>query len=205
MRPIFWLALLLTAQCTRARNDASGSPAPVSTPEDSARPVDTAGPPAARPTASANSEPTLSGPAWTAGIVDKKSARAGVATLLTLRVATHDGFDRVVFEFDPGALPSLHVEYIDRPVRRCGSGEATEIEGDAWLSVLFEPARAHTDAGLPTAAPRERFPKLPVVREIELTCDFEAQLVFVLGASRPGRYRVFELDAPSRLVLDIRH
>jgi hypothetical protein len=127
----------------------------------------------------------------------------GVATLTDVRAAAHPGFDRVVFTLATEA-PGYHVEYVDRPAYTCGSGEALYLEGDAWLLVRLTPAQAHTDAGEPTVAERRRRFDLPVLREAALTCDFEADVTWVLGLSSPGGYSVTELEGPSRLVVDMR-
>jgi hypothetical protein len=137
----------------------------------------------------------------TAGIVDVKRDRAP-STMLAVRAATHPGFDRVVFEFR-GAVPSYHLEYIDRPVRDCGAGEPRPIAGDAWLEVRLSPAYAHEEDGRPTVPERELRPRLPNVLEIERTCDFEAVVTWVLGVASPNRYRVLELSDPPRLVVDV--
>lgn len=140
---------------------------------------------------------------WTAGIIDRRRTGAPVATLVDVRSARHADFDRVVFEYD--RLPGLHTEYIDRPVRQCGSGNVVRIAGDGWLEVRMQPARAHTDEGEPTIADRERMPNLPLLSELELTCDFEADVTWVLGVESPNRYRVLELRSPPRVVVDVRH
>jgi hypothetical protein len=147
---------------------------------------------------------TVEGGDWTAGIRERAPSAGGVALLRNIRAAKHAGLDRVVFEFE-GALPGYHVEYIDRPVRRCASGQVTQIEGDAWLEVRFERAQAHDEDGRASIVAREQRPGLPIVRELELTCDFEAVVSAVVGVSRPNRYRLMTLSAPSRLVVDIRH
>jgi hypothetical protein len=121
-----------------------------------------------------------------------------------MRTGRHDGFDRIVFEFR-GELPGYHIEYIDKPVRSCGSGDVVPLAGDAWLQVRFEPANAHTDDGKPTLAFREIAAKMPTVLELKSTCDFEAQVEWVAGVSSPRRYRVLELTSPTRLVVDIKH
>jgi len=46
---------------------------------------------------------------------------------------------------------------------------------------------------------------LPVLSELELTCDFEAVVTWVLGVESPNRYRIRELNGPPRLVIDIKH
>jgi len=121
-----------------------------------------------------------------------------------VRAARNEGFDRVVFEFRD-AVPGYHVEYIDEPVRDCGAGEVRTIAGDGWLEVRLYPAVAHTEAGAPTVTERERALALPILRELELTCDFEAVVTWVLGTASPHRYSVLELRDPPRLVVDVEH
>lgn len=141
---------------------------------------------------------------WTAGIIDRPQPAATAATLVGVRTGNHEGFDRIVFEFDE-RVPGYHTEYIDRPVRKCGSGQVTPVAGDGWLEVRMYPVNAHTEAGRPTIAERERMPNLPVLLELELTCDFEAVVTWVLGVESPNRYRVRKLGSPPRLVVDVRH
>jgi hypothetical protein len=146
-----------------------------------------------------------SGQAFTAGIVEHKAVPRAVALLTDVRSARHAGFDRIVFEFGSGSPPGYHLEYIDKPVRQCGSGEVTTIAGDGWLEVRFEPADAHTPSGAPTIAKRDQKVDLEVVKELEQTCDFEAQVTWVLGVRRPNKYRVLALNQPVRLVVDVQH
>lgn len=141
----------------------------------------------------------------TAGIVDVERPAARISILRDVRVAEHAGFDRVVFELAGPDAPGYHVEYIDRPVRQCGSGDVVELAGDGWLEVRMSPVHAHTEEGRPTVLERERHPRLPVLLELELTCDFEAVVTWVLGMASPNRYRVVELADPPRLVIDIGH
>ena len=140
--------------------------------------------------------------AWTAGITSVERA-PGDATLRAVRTAAHDGFDRTVFEFDGAQVPAYHVEYIDRPVRQCGSGHVVSLPGEGWLEVRFAYARAHTDAGASTLTERALSPELPVLRALTLTCDFEGMVTWVLGLVAPNRYRVAELSDPARLVVEL--
>lgn len=142
---------------------------------------------------------------WTVRTTDVPPAREGAATLRAVRTGSHDAFDRVVFAFDGDALPGVHLEYVDRPSRACGSGEPVRLEGEGWLAVRFEPARAHTEAGKATLPKRREMPALVVVREWALTCDFEADVTLVLGLAAPAGYRTAVLQAPLRLVIDVRH
>jgi hypothetical protein len=141
---------------------------------------------------------------WTAGIMQRRSTQ-GVATVRSVRSATNPGYDRVVFELAGGHVPGYHIEYIDRPVRECGTGNAVPLSGHGWLRVRLEPARMHTDAGEPTVAERHRRVELPVIRVLRSICDFEAQVEWVLAVNTPNRYRVLELSDPARLVVDVAH
>ena len=142
---------------------------------------------------------------WTAGVTEVPRGSARPATLRAVRTARNEGWDRVVFEFDGASVPGYRVEYVDRPVTRCGSGDATQVAGQGWLEVRITPAQAHTDAGRATVAERERRLSLPVLKELEQTCDFEGDVTWVLGVASPNRYRVSELTGPARLVVDVRH
>lgn len=142
---------------------------------------------------------------WTAGIVDQRRPDLRPVVLRNVRAGRNEGFDRVVFEFEGTLVPGYHVEYIDSPVRHCGSGEVTQVAGQGWLLVRLQPAQAHTEEGRPTMAAREQHPKLPVVLELEQLCDFEGQVEWVLGNRRPERFRVMELSSPPRLVVDVQH
>jgi hypothetical protein len=71
--------------------------------------------------------------------------------------------------------------------------------------VRLIPAQAHTEAGEATIKDRERHLNLPVLRELESVCDFEADVTWVLGVAARNRFRVQELPGPARLVIDIQH
>lgn len=204
----FALAIALVA-CER-----SSPPSPRPRPETAASPAATGqasapraavsqGPPLGSSTLavpSGSAEPPFVG---TVGIVDVK--RESAPSLLTaLRVAEHEQYDRVVFEFR-GGVPGYHVEYVDRPVRDCGAGDVRPIAGDAWLEIRFFPANAHDEQGSPTVRERELHPKLANLLEVERTCDFEAVVTWVLGVKSPNRYRVLELTDPPRLAVDVKH
>ncbi|MFN2383489.1 MAG: hypothetical protein ABR559_04400, partial [Gemmatimonadota bacterium] len=162
-------------------------------------------PPDSSPSAGDTTAPAGLVVEWIVGIVDRPRPASGVVVQTGLREARQEFFDRVVWEFAGPALPGYHIEYVDRPVRQCGSGEVVPLAGDGWLQVRFQPAYAHDDAGHPTVADRERAPGLPNLKEIKLICDFEADVEWILGVASPNRYRVMELTGPTRLVVDIQH
>jgi hypothetical protein len=125
--------------------------------------------------------------------------------LRDVRAAGQTTFDRVVFEFATAPLPGYRIAYADDPVRDCGSGETVNVRGASRLTVRLSPAQAHTEQGIATVKELERHLALPVLQELELTCDFEADVSWVLGLAARRPYRVSELAAPPRLVVDIQH
>lgn len=148
---------------------------------------------------------------WTVGIVEGgpeagPGPEPATPTVTAVRTARHPDFDRFVLEFSEiGGLPSFHVEYVDRPVRECGSGHVVELPGDAWLQIRMSGARAHNDEGQVTVETREGSPGLPNLLAHDLTCDFEAHVEWVLAVASPNRFRVLDLREPYRLVVDVRH
>jgi hypothetical protein len=140
---------------------------------------------------------------WVAGQSRGGTQGRGAATLLAVRSARQDGFDRVVFEFDTH-VPQWRADYVDSPQHECGSGEEVRVEGDGWLQLDFESTNAHTEEGRATNAPRHvADPAGANLRELRRTCDFEAQVQYVIGVGSPNRYRAFQLTSPARLVVDI--
>jgi hypothetical protein len=138
--------------------------------------------------------------------VERPSPGIATATLRDVRTGLHAEFDRMVFEFAGPSLPGYRVDYVDRPIRECGTGNTVPIAGDGWLRVRFEPARAHEFVGesaRATVADRNRTVEMGVVRQLRLTCDFEGQVEWVIGVGSPNQYRVTEMWEPTRLVVDV--
>jgi hypothetical protein len=131
--------------------------------------------------------------------------RASASILRTVHTAAQVGYDRIVFELSGDSPPGYHVEYSDRPARKCGSGDVVPVSGAARLLVRLERVQAHDERGNPTIVERERAPALPVLKEMKLICDFEGQVEWVLGVAARNGYRVLELTEPPRLVVDLRH
>ena len=139
-----------------------------------------------------------------AGMTEKKRPSLKPAILREVRTATHENFDRVVFEFEGNAVPGYHIEYVEKPVKDCGQGEPVSISGDGLLLVRLLPAQAHSESGVATIKARQLAPGLPLIKEMKIICDFEADVQWVVGVTAPNRYRVLELSNPARLVVDVR-
>ena len=207
-----WITLLLAAALSAGCSSGAEPNANMQNTAAVPVPSRTAEPPANTAqgsTAALPDEAASEAPADFKGTADntlkENSNATGAVLLRDVRSAVHPAYDRVVFEFEGDQLPSYKIEYIDKPVRACGSGNVVPFAGDAWLSVLFTGANAHTDAGEPTIKDRTRSPNHTIVKDLKLTCDFEAEVEWVMGVASPNKYRVLELTNPTRLVVDINH
>jgi hypothetical protein len=205
---------LLAAACAAALAAAAcggGSSGPVAT----SSPLPTSSPTAASPVPSSSvtpppstaAEPT---PAFvgTLGPVVRAGMPTPASLLTAMRVAHHQGYDRVVFELD-GAVPGYRVAYV-REVLEDPSGRQVRIQGDARLLVTLRGAT--TDTTFQTAqgatpssytGPRRLLPDLPSVIEVRLVGDFEAVLSAGIGVDHTVPFRVFTLTNPTRVVVDV--
>ncbi|YCM46739.1 hypothetical protein V2O64_11975 [Verrucomicrobiaceae bacterium 227] len=135
----------------------------------------------------------------------KPKALPSARLLTSVKTTSCDGFDRVVFEFSGDEAPGYFAEYIDKPVRQCGSGNVVKVAGEGWLQIRMAPASAHTDEGQATITERNRILDYPNLQQLVDTCDFEGNVTWVLGLKSPNSYRVVELTDPPRLIVDVKH
>lgn len=128
------------------------------------------------------------------------------ATLVAVRFGEQDGFERMTLEFDEEVMPGYTIAYTDQATQ-CGSGHPVETEGEAVLRIQVAPARAHTfvdELREPTLEDTERRLEQPILREAVQVCDHHGGVEWALGLRERAPYRVLTLDAPTRLVVDVR-
>jgi hypothetical protein len=131
------------------------------------------------------------------------SADASV-TVSDIRVGRHDGFDRVVFEVGGTGTPGWDVRYVDEALSQ-GSGDVVAVDGNAVLQVTL------TGAGYPYATGVDEFAGGPisgdtdVVTEVVWDATFEGTSVAFVGTTAQTPFRVYELDGPTRVVVEVAH
>lgn len=125
--------------------------------------------------------------------------------LVGVRTARHEGFDRVVFEFD-GALPGYDVQYAQRPITEDGSGNEVAVDGAFVVMVQMDPASTvrFTDSGYEELyTGPDRIPGAgATVTEVVEVGDFEARSSWAVGLADEVDFAVSTLENPSRLVVD---
>ncbi len=139
------------------------------------------------------------------------STGSGTALLEQVTMGRHEGYDRVVFQFR-NHVPGYRVGYVEPPLREDGSGDAVELDGEAFLQVRMEPASGfdlETDEGVLVYKGPKRIEGssagTSVIREGVRTGDFEAVLTWAIGLTDRVDFRVQTLSGPPRLVVDVRN
>ncbi|WP_443706258.1 AMIN-like domain-containing (lipo)protein [Saccharothrix luteola] len=133
------------------------------------------------------------------------SSMTQTPVLTGVRTGRHVGFDRVVLDL-VGHRPEFFIRNVDQ-LYEDGSGHPVSLPGPYFLEVRLAPAAAHDDNGNLTYTGPRKFetPALTNVRAFAITGDFEANLTVGLGMRRDSWHRVFLLDSPTRVVIDVGH
>ena len=125
-----------------------------------------------------------------------------------IRVAEHDRYDRVVFDLDGtgSGTPGWRVEYVDQ-ASDDGSGHAVQVDGEAILRVSLSGTATPTDSGVEGFS-RDRIEPddTESVEEIVYRHWFEGYTTAFVGLDEGEQpFRVFLLENPTRVVVDVQH
>ncbi|MGY1723941.1 AMIN-like domain-containing (lipo)protein [Blastococcus sp. SYSU DS0533] len=128
-----------------------------------------------------------------------------MVTVTDVRTARQDGFDRVVLEVGGTGLPGWDARYV--PVARsAGSGLPVEVAGDAVLQLVLTGVGLPGDTGVtPYAGPDPVPLGGAAVQEVVLDTVFEGEAVAFLGAAGERPFRVYRLQSPNRVVVEVLH
>lgn len=134
---------------------------------------------------------------------DDAQASGGQLTLTDVRVGTHEGYDRVTFEFTGDGEPGWVVEYTDDP-RQQGSGAAVDVAGDAVLNALMSSVAYPTGEAY-DGPERIDPPRLQVIDEVVMGATFEGHLGAFIGVTDEVPFRARRFSDPPRVVIDVVH
>jgi hypothetical protein len=198
-------AVCVLAACAPDRSATSPTATGVASPTTSAAPAATTGAATAAPGGPqlTPGQPIKLPPASTAPAAAQRCAPQSGGdpnvnrVLSTVRAARQPGYDRVVFDFGPGALPPFVIEQVDRVIQG-GSGFVKPVQGSFFFNVRFIQAGGAGEYREPT----QLRPDTENVREVVLSTNFEGALEFGIGLSHLACPRVGVLAEPARLLLD---
>ncbi|WBL18386.1 AMIN-like domain-containing (lipo)protein [Citricoccus sp. NR2] len=122
-----------------------------------------------------------------------------------VRASAHDGFDRVVIDHAGSGHPGFLAEYTTEALAP-GSGHPADQDAPAYLAVHPVGLAGHeeidTDVALPNGYTVTEL-NTSVVTGVTTHLPFEAASSYYIGLDTERAYRVFTLDDPARLVIDI--
>ena len=202
MRALIFISICALAACSPSQSASSPSATTAPTQAAPTRTVAAATATAQAPNPTAAPTRTVA-PATSAPAVVQKCAtqsggdRNANRVLSDVRAARQSGYDRVVFDFGPGALPPFVVEQVDQVIQG-GSGFVKPVAGSTFLVARFIQAGG---AGEYRGVTQVR-PDTQIVEEVVLSTNFEGVLEFGIGLSGQACPRVSVLGSPARLVLD---
>ena len=135
------------------------------------------------------------------------ASSSAALTVTDVRVAAHPGFDRVVFEMGGNGMPGWTVGYVSQAVQ-ASSGMLLEIEGRAtlWVSISGSGYPSATGSTPFTHSTPVRGDGTAAVTEVQGWSAFEGTTESFVGVvEHELPYRVFLLDDPVRVVVDVEH
>lgn len=138
---------------------------------------------------------------------DTEDASAGALLANTdMRFGRHDGYDRIVLDLDGGGTPGWRAQYVDEPTGQA-SGVVIDVDGGAYIDVLVQGIVYPGEDGDPEyAGPAAILPPPGgVIREVRWDGIFEGTLQLVIGVDSEEPFRVFLLEDPTRVVIDVQH
>ena len=145
------------------------------------------------PAFSANTDPDTADPSSGASV-----------TVRDIRLSRQDGFDRVVFDVGGAGTPGWNVRYVDAASSQ-GSGKAIDVAGSAVLQVSITGAGYPYDTGVPEYSAHGPLTSgdTKVVTEVVFDATFEGTTTSFVGARTKAAFRVYLLQNPTRVVLEV--
>src|SRR3989441_3695026 len=131
---------------------------------------------------------------------DRSGGVAGTAaTVSALRIAHHDGYDRLVIGFaTSNTMPQYQLtQQATSNFVRDASGQPVTLEGSAGIRAVLR------NADITPGAPTDLKPDMPAIREVAQIGNFERVVSYGVGLATPACFRVLELSGPTRLVIDV--
>jgi hypothetical protein len=163
---------------------------------------DSASTPSTEPPPSAGGRCTFDG-----GMAPVEQAPPTETLALTdVRMAGHECFDRIVFEFRGAARPGFEVQYLEGTPVEDPTGNPVDVAGTVFLEIRMQSASGFDfEANMPSYDGPSRLTPTDTIyaRAAARTGDFEAILIWVVGLDEQRPFTASTLADPARVVVDI--
>ena len=148
--------------------------------------------------------PSSARPVWDTAPVHVERQVTPTPKTVDLRVGQHPRYDRVVIDLT-GPISGYDLRYV-KTLHYDGTGDTVPLRGARYIQIRLTPAVAHDAQGHSVyQGPKLEQYGMPTLRGAAFTGDFEGTVSFGLSLSHLKSFRVFELHAPNRIVIDLHH
>jgi hypothetical protein len=129
-----------------------------------------------------------------------------VAHTADVRVATHAGYDRIVFEYLEDSTPAFEIDDARPPYTQDPSDQPMTVSGSPVLEIILNGAtKLANDGTITYTGPTEFLPRFPQLTHLTERGDFEAVNTWYVGLNGGNCVRAAVLTDPSRIVVDVQH
>jgi hypothetical protein len=192
-------ALLLSGCATEDDTEPASATGPVTTSSSAASSTDAAETQVPAEEIGVSPFPSGTQPSEQAASADS------LVTVTDVRTGEHDGYDRVVLEVDGEGTPGWDVRYVEEAVQE-GSGDLVDVAGAAVLQVTVTGVGYPYDTGVDEFAPGGPVPGPGTgVTEVVFGATFEGTAQALIGTTGESPFRVYLLDGPTRIVVEVAH
>jgi hypothetical protein len=142
-----------------------------------------------------------------AGDTAPKSGTGDSGLLTGVRVGDHDGYTRVVFDFQEPSFPNWDLSYVPGEIEGMTEPEGGWVAGDAFLVARFQPSGTADLSGdevvMTYDGPRRIDVGKGSVVQLLIIEDFEANLWWAIGLTGEKPFSVGTLTGPPRIYVDV--
>jgi hypothetical protein len=139
----------------------------------------------------------------------EKADDGAPTSIVNVRAGRHTCFDRLVVDLAGGNPAGYHVRYVPRVLTQA-KGDVLRLRGGAFLEVVVKAPTNNVDTGASTYDPRNPDELVKVrgwrtFRQVAFGGSFEGYTTIGLGVRARLPFRVFTLQNPGRVVIDVAH
>lgn len=133
---------------------------------------------------------------------EEGSGMGDPVVLTDVDLGRHATYDRVVLEVADGGHAGWRAAYVDEAIEQ-GSGQTIDIQGEAILRVSLTNTNYPTASGVDVLEPDTRFAGVGGLTEVYVGTTFEGSTQLFVGLPAETPFRVFALEDPDRIVVDV--
>ena len=142
-----------------------------------------------------------------AGSTDPKSGAGAFGLLTNVRIGDHDGYTRIVFDFQEPAFPNWEFAYVPGEIEGMVEPEGGWVEGAAFLVARFQPSGTADLSGSEVVMTYDGQRRIDAgtgsVVQLLIIEDFEANLWWAIGLTGEKPFSVGTMTGPPRIYVDI--